>query len=110
MGVAPNGADTTSSDPAQQTSSRNPYLDQSRLSNPQQTHANGQGGSNIVNGNPNDVQYDSDARYSAESRSGRMRDIAGSRNVDDRSRSRTNGSTGQKSSNGQLRVCQKCGD
>ena len=57
----------------------------------------------------NDGQYDNDPRYSTESRTGRKQST-GNPGTSDRSRSRTNTSTGQKSSNGQLRTCKKCGD
>jgi len=61
-----------------------------------------------ANASANDSQYDSDTRYSTESRSGRKRSL-GASGTNERSRSRTNGSTG-KSSNGTVRTCRKCGD
>lgn len=63
---------------------------------------------NPANGNPNDAQYDSDARYSSDSRTGRKRSQGGP-GPSERSRSRTNGSTG-KSSNSGVRTCRKCGE
>src|SRR5271156_6815647 len=79
-------------------------------SNPsQQPYTNGRSYPNQSNGNANDAQYDSDTRYSTESRTGRKRSVGGP-GANDRSRSRTNGSTGQKSSNGHLRTCKKCGE
>ncbi|OAP63252.1 hypothetical protein AYL99_02479 [Fonsecaea erecta] len=59
-----------------------------------------------TNGNANDAPYDSDARYSSDSRTGRKRSVGGQ---GERSRSRTNGSTG-KSSNSAARQCRKCGE
>lgn len=61
-----------------------------------------------ANGSPHDAQYDSDTRYSTESRSGRKRQ-SGGQGATERSRSRTNGSTA-KSSNGTLRTCKKCSE
>ena len=66
----------------------------------QQTYMNGR-----ANG---DQQYDSDARYSQDSRTGRGREKR--EKESSRSRSRTNGSAGAKSSSGQVRTCKKCGE
>ena len=60
------------------------------------------------NGNPNDTQYDSDARYSSDSRTGRKRSQGGP-GQGERSRSRTNGSHGRSSNSG-TRTCKKCGE
>ncbi|KAK5446233.1 Rho-type GTPase activating protein Rga1 [Exophiala xenobiotica] len=80
---------------------------------PQQTASNGNGqyngyGQHQANGNPNDAQYDSDARYSTESRTGRKRSLGGP-GGSERSRSRTNGSSG-KSPGATVRTCKKCGE
>lgn len=74
-----------------------------------QTYINGRSSGNQNSGNYNDAQYDSDTRYSHEGRRGRKKSI-GASGTSERSRSRTNGSTGRKSSNGQGRICKKCGD
>lgn len=78
----------------------------------QQTPANGQfnpyAQANAANGNPADAQYDSDTRYSTDSRTGRKRSLGGP-GASDRSRSRTNGSAGR-SSNSAVRTCKKCGE
>ncbi|KAI1622667.1 paxillin [Exophiala viscosa] len=63
---------------------------------------------NSSNGNPNDAQYDSDARYSSDSRTGRKRSLGGP-GGNERSRSRTNGSTGR-SPGSSMRTCKKCGE
>ena len=67
---------------------------------------NGNSGSNLPqqNGNNPEMQYDSDARQSTESRTGRKRSI-GNGDPTDRSRSRTNGSGGRS-----VRSCKKCGE
>ncbi|EXJ78027.1 hypothetical protein A1O3_09187 [Capronia epimyces CBS 606.96] len=88
------GAPQDQNQPVQQTSSNAQY---SPYSQPTQT-----------NGHPNDVQYDSDARYSTESRTGRKRSLGGA-GGSERSRSRTNGSAG-KSPNTAVRICKKCGE
>src|ERR1700712_4114771 len=62
---------------------------------------------NQANGNAatnmSDVPYESDGRYSSDSRTGRKRSLGG---PNERSRSRTNGSTG-KSSDSRSRQCKK---
>ena len=76
----------------------------------QQPVANGRSNPTTSNGSASDAIYDNETRFSIESRSGRARDKSGEKKPSDRSRSRTNGSTGHKSSNGQMRVCKKCGE
>jgi hypothetical protein len=76
----------------------------------QQPLPNGRPNPTISNGSVGDAIYDNETRFSTESRSGRARDKSGEKKPSDRSRSRTNGSTGHKSSNGQLRICKKCGE
>jgi hypothetical protein len=61
---------------------------------------------NNYHGAVSDSQYDSEARQSTESRTGRKRSI-GNQDPNDRSRSRTNGSGGR--SGGSVRTCKKCG-
>ena len=53
-----------------------------------------------------DVPYESDGRYSSDSRTGRKRSLAG---PNERNRSRTNGSNG-KSTDSRSRLCKKCGE
>ncbi|KIW38418.1 uncharacterized protein PV06_09383 [Exophiala oligosperma] len=79
----------------------------------QQTSSNGTSqynayGQNQANGNTNDASYDSDARHSTESRTGRKRSFGGP-GGSERSRSRTNGSSG-KSPGAAVRTCKKCGE
>ncbi|KAL2444235.1 Rho-type GTPase-activating protein 1 [Exophiala dermatitidis] len=88
------GAPRDQSQPGQQTSSNAQY---SPYGQPVQS-----------NGSPNDAQYDSDARYSTDSRTGRKRSPGGNGNGA-RSRSRTNGSAG-KSPSRSVRTCKKCGE
>ena len=75
----------------------------------QPPYANGRTSGTQNAGNHNDVQYDSDTRFSTESRTGRKKSIGGP-GTGDRSRSRTNGSGGRRSANGQARTCKKCGE
>lgn len=95
-----------------QNNTRNYLPEQSTFSDPQQSLANGRSNNNlpVSNGNSGDNTYDSETRYSTESRSGRAREKAVEKRSGDRSRSGTNGSGGHKSSNGQLRTCKKCGE
>ena len=74
----------------------------------QQPYVNGRSHASHNTGDNIDPQYDSDTRYSTESRSGRKRDTASG--PSGRSRSRTNGSGGRRSANGQVRTCKKCGE
>lgn len=67
--------------------------------------ANGNGNA-ISNPNPNDVHYESDGRYSSDSRTGRKRSSGG---PNERDRSRASGSNG-KSSESRVRQCKKCGE
>ncbi|EXJ57013.1 hypothetical protein A1O7_07357 [Cladophialophora yegresii CBS 114405] len=58
-----------------------------------------------ANSNVNDAPYESDGRYSSDSRTGRKRSLGG---PNERSRSRTNGSNGK--SDSRVRQCKKCGE
>lgn len=71
---------------------------------------NGQHKNNLPHESGNGGHYDSDAQYSTDSRSGRHREVEESNATRSRSRSKANGVTGQKTSNGQLRTCKKCGE
>src|ERR1700734_3642445 len=93
-----------------QINTRNFALEHTQPLDHQSPLTNGRSNPNTSTGNMGDPLYDSDTRFSTESRSGRPRTKSGEKNPDDRSRSRTNGSMGQKSSNGQLRTCKKCGE
>jgi hypothetical protein len=70
----------------------------------QQYNTNGNANYVQQNGNAPEPQYDSDARQSTESRTGRKRSI-GNGDPNDRSRSRTGGSGGRS-----VRTCKKCGE
>src|SRR4051794_7887252 len=93
-----------------QTNTRNYTLEPTQPLNHQSPLTNGRSNPNTSNSNTSDPLYDSETRFSTESRSGRPRTKSGEKKPVDRSRSRTNGSTGQKSSTGQLRTCKKCGE
>lgn len=110
MGVMSAGATGQYLGNGPQTNTRNYALEPTQPLDHQSPLTNGRSNPNTSTGNTGDPLYDSDTRFSTESRPGRPRTKSGEKKPGDRSRSRTNGSMGQKSSNGQLRTCKKCGE